>query len=595
MERRARGESRLAGVSIFAFAVSLAVILAAVLVGDRPFHALPVFLLALALVAAESMGEDMAEGGRSTYGVVVLFCAVAALSLPGAMAVALFSGLRVNPRPRVGEWPRVLYNGAASSLTVGACAWWYHLLGGNSTVFTLGGALRSLGPLLASAILFWALNTGFMALGLRLDRGSIPGAFLSQGALPLFPAQMVFSLVGWGLGIVFAQNSFHLAGPEVVSTAAEAFRGFFALSTALALLGVAWYFSGKNVGLLEGYDESIRLLVDYLEKREPYLDGHSSRVMNYALLLGRRLNLPLYELRKLGHAALLHDLGRAAVPREILTREGVLSEEEFERIKQHPLVGASWLEEVEYLSDIADAVRHHHEYYDGGGYVDHLEGETIPLGARILALADAFEAMLQERPYRGRKDREEAAAELRQNAGKQFDPRLVEVFLEVLRETGLLPAEAGEEVTPEGVGKVISAPTAGRRGVAGGALAGVGRSPSLEVGAEATEETLPREEPGIQGKALASRAKGPEMPAETAEMREEGAWGGVPGAQAPSPGKKPRWTWFLGPRRREREEMIRRRREARERWRQQVLRELSEEMPEERPATGEGEEGERGV
>ncbi len=581
MEKEIRGEERLKGLSVFLFVLSLAVLSAVVLGGEKPFHLLPAALLALALVAAESMGEEMVDGGRSTYGIVVIFCAVAALSTPSAMAVALLSGLRIFPPLKRKDWPKVLYNGASSSLTVGLCAYVYHLSGGASTVFTLGGALRSVGPLFLSAAIFWVINAAVMAMGLYFTRGVRPKDFLMHGALPLLPAQLVLALAGWGLGVVFAQNTFHLAGPEVVSSAAEAFRGFFAVAAALLLLGVTWHFSGKNVGLLEIYDETLRQLVDYLERREPYLDGHSTRVMNYSLLLGRKLNLPLYEIRKLGHAALLHDIGRAAVPREILAKQGTLSAEEFEKVKQHPLVGASWLEEVEYLSDIAEAVRHHHEFYDGGGYVDHLEGETIPLGARILALADAFEAMLKDRPYRNRKEREEAAAELRQGAGKQFDPRLVELFLGALRESGLVPSGVVEEGPPEHRQEQDMALPEARPETSEKAVESIPHGESIEG-------RVPAEKQGGVGRA---------------EMRSEKEMGREPYSTigdsqklvAKGPREKARWTLSFGAGKRRREEMIRRRMEARERWKQEVLRQLSEDLPEEKSPTAEVEDDERGV
>ncbi len=111
-----------------------------------------------------------------------------------------------------------------------------------------------------------------------------------------------------------------------------------------------------------------------------------------------------------------------------------LSEEEFERVKMHPLEGASRLEEVEYLADMAEAVRHHHEYYDGGGYIDHLSGDTIPLTARIIAVADAYDSMCHRRPWRDAKGHDMALAELRENSGRQFDPEVVEAFIAVLEE-----------------------------------------------------------------------------------------------------------------------------------------------------------------
>lgn len=420
-----------------------------------------VVLLGISMVLCESMGERMVQGGWSTYGIIVIFAALTALNTPSAMIVALCGGFRLGRGKERLSPETVLFNGAMYSLAVWAASATYHVLGGSSRSFTLEAGLKSVLPVLAAAAVFWLLNTGGMALALRFMRGLEPARFLKTDALRLLPNQLVYALVGLSVGIIYAQNAFHIlqdvegraildaAGrPVVVGSTAEYLRGFFAVVAFTALLGTAWYFSGRNIELLESYDRSLETLVTYLERREPYLDGHALRVAEYAVMTARRMRLPFYEVSRLRHAALLHDLGRAVVPLRILTREGHLDEEEFEEVKRHPLEGSSRLEEVPYLADMADAVRHHHEYYDGGGYVDHLSRETIPLGARIIAVADAYDAMTHPRPYREAKTHDRAAAELRQNSGLQFDPQVVEHFLAALEEAGMAGLPAARGVAP---------------------------------------------------------------------------------------------------------------------------------------------------
>jgi HD-GYP domain-containing protein (c-di-GMP phosphodiesterase class II) len=439
---------RLLSASLAVSAGVLAVVLYLVLAAGRPVYWLSVVLLGLLVAVCENLGESMEGGGRSTYGIIPIFGAVAALNTPSAMIAAFFGVVQVEDLRKGEGLDRMLYSGAALALTVWPVAGLYHALGGASRAFTLSGFFRSLPPLLASAALFWVLNTAFVALALYWTRGVKPRDFVLSRALRLLPNQLIYSLVGLGLGVIYAQNAFHLGlAGEVTGTAAEALRGFFSVACLVALLGVAWYYSGKNIDLLESFDRSVEALVTLLEKREPYLEGHAVRVADYAAAVGKKMRLPVYEINRLYHAALLHDLGRPAVPREVLLRKGTLTEEEFEKVRTHPLEGASKLEEVAYLSDMADAVRHHHEYYDGGGYVDHLRGDTIPLHARIIAVADAYEAMVHERPWRKAKGEREAEAELRQNSGKQFDPEVVEAFLAVLEERRASPA-AEEEVLP---------------------------------------------------------------------------------------------------------------------------------------------------
>lgn len=435
-----------AGVGL---AGSIAVILFLTLAGDLSVYWFSVAVLGALMVVCETMGERMASGGRSTYGIIVIFAAVVSLNTPSAMIVALCGAFHLHMLERREDpWELAL---AGSIYAV--CAWAssavYHALGGVSRAFTFSGAMRSLLPLLVAAGVFWILNTLAVGLALRWRDGVEPVRFLWGGALKLLPNHFLYALIGLGMGVIYAQNAFHVAmdlegrplldagGNQVIlGSAAESIRGLFAVISLTAILGVAWHFSGKNIALLESYDRSMEVLVTHLERREPYLDGHAVKVAEHAARIAQRLRLPIYEVKRLRHAALLHDLGRPAVPLEILLQRSPLSEEEFERVKSHPLEGASRLEEVSYLSDMAEAVRHHHEYYDGGGYIDGLKGETIPLSARILAVADAYDAMVHPRPWRDAKTHEAALAELRENAGRQFDPEIVEHFIASLQAEG---------------------------------------------------------------------------------------------------------------------------------------------------------------
>jgi len=440
---------RVKAVAALLAAGSLGVILYLALASHMPIFWFSVVLLGALMVILESLGEEMSSGGRSTYGIIVIFAAVAALDTPSAMIVACFGAFHLLlARRREDTW-NLVYSAAVYAVGAWAASALYHALGGASRAFTLSNALKSLAPLLAAAAVFWAVNTVFTSLALLWEKGVEPKDFIISDALKLLPNQLIYALVGLGMGVIYAQNAFHIDPTgQIVGSMAESLRGMFAVLSLTILLGVAWYFSGRNIELLEAYDQSMEVLVTHLEKREPYLDGHAVRVADYAVLIGKSLRLPVYEIKRLRHAALLHDLGRPVVPREVLLVKGVLSEEEFEQVKAHPLEGASRLEEVEYLSDMADAVRHHHEYYDGGGYVDNLHGETIPLSARIIAVADAYEAMLHRRPWREAKSPEQAAAELRQNSGRQFDPEIVEHFLSALRQEEER-AEAPERRKPE--------------------------------------------------------------------------------------------------------------------------------------------------
>ena len=145
------------------------------------------------------------------------------------------------------------------------------------------------------------------------------------------------------------------------------------------------------------------------------------------------MNLDNEDIENIRKAALLHDLGKICVPDHILMKPDKLSDEEMDIIKKHPLDGAKILEAVEPIRDAKHIIRHHHEFFDGSGYPDGLRGEAIPLGARIIAVADAFGAMTTDRPYRNALSTAEAVKELKQFSGIQFDPHIVEIFISVLR------------------------------------------------------------------------------------------------------------------------------------------------------------------
>jgi diguanylate cyclase (GGDEF)-like protein len=180
--------------------------------------------------------------------------------------------------------------------------------------------------------------------------------------------------------------------------------------------------------------EVLAVLVDTLAASDPYMPEHTRVVAELSKAVGKRLGFAGDELRALRHAALLHDIGKLAVPRHILNKPGRLTEEEFEQVKRHSLVAPRMLERVPQLQPSLPLIRSAHERWDGNGYPDGLVAEQIPLGARIIAVCDAFHAMTSERPYKTAMSRGEAAAELRRCAGTQFDPQAVRTLLEELGE-----------------------------------------------------------------------------------------------------------------------------------------------------------------
>jgi HD-GYP domain-containing protein (c-di-GMP phosphodiesterase class II) len=180
--------------------------------------------------------------------------------------------------------------------------------------------------------------------------------------------------------------------------------------------------------LNHGYERPIADLVDAIEWKDVYTLGHVRRVATYAVMIGRELGMSTHEMRSLALGAQMHDVGKIGVPDRILTKPTKLTDDEFEVIKQHVGRGYEIAMSVRALHDAVDAIRYHHERWDGTGYPTGLAGEDIPLNARIVAVADAFDAMTSGRVYQPAVTKEDAFAELRRCAGSHFDPRVVSAF-----------------------------------------------------------------------------------------------------------------------------------------------------------------------
>lgn len=180
--------------------------------------------------------------------------------------------------------------------------------------------------------------------------------------------------------------------------------------------------------------ETIRTLASAVDAKDSYTYGHSETVTKYAVAIAREMKLPRGEIRNIEIASRLHDIGKIGIPEQILNKPRKLDRQEWEIIKHHPRIGVSILKSASSLADIVPIVLYHHEHFDGSGYPDGLAGRVIPLGARILAVADAFCAMRSDRPYRRALSLEAAVRELREKSGSQFDPEVVEAFLNVLDE-----------------------------------------------------------------------------------------------------------------------------------------------------------------
>ena len=182
----------------------------------------------------------------------------------------------------------------------------------------------------------------------------------------------------------------------------------------------------------------VQALTAALDAKSSYTRGHSDRVAELSWSIARKLGLGDQEAESARIAGHLHDIGKIGIPDSIISKPGSLLPEEFAAMKRHPVIGAFLVKQVAHLSGFAPSVRSHHERWDGSGYPDGLAGEAIPLEARIICIADSFDAMTSARSYREQIDAQSAVDEMRRCSGTQFDPRLVDAFAQLFS-TGKLP------------------------------------------------------------------------------------------------------------------------------------------------------------
>lgn len=268
--------------------------------------------------------------------------------------------------------------------------------------------------------------------GYEYKSGNVVEVFLILFA-PIFVNSIFYWTVSLGIIIKYAFIGLFLQTTGVLFP--------IALIVALSLIGfiILKRFQGYIKAITTSYDNQlsgiVKGVIATIELKDPYTRGHSERVAYYANSLASATGaFSQDELRSFSHACLLHDIGKVNIPDSILIKPGKLSKEEYEVIKTHPEVGASAIAKVKGLGDSIEIIKFHHERWDGKGYPEQLKGDQIPFSARIVSIADAFDAMTSSRSYRSAMPVEEAYTRIIEGQGTQFDPDLVELFKQVFPE-----------------------------------------------------------------------------------------------------------------------------------------------------------------
>jgi putative nucleotidyltransferase with HDIG domain len=368
-----------------------------------------------------------------------------------------------------------------------------------ATLYEMSRALGStldmdelLGSMLESALRIFDLDLGYVVLRDK-DNGALSIRALHRGDGPGVDSPTHSSMSEWvvreGRPLVFNPDSASDSGQIDAVTGAKAALCVPLVSTEGTIGSItigssdsACRFNTDDVRLLstianhvtiavgnielftslqEAYLATVRSLAAAVDAKDSYTRGHSDHVAAYSTLIATRMGLSHEQKTALEMAAYLHDIGKIGIAEDILLKPGRLSGDEMEQMRHHPLIGANILKPVAFPWAIAPVVRHHHESWDGNGYPAGLAGEEIPLLARILTVADSYEAMTADRPYRQGMSANDALAELRSCAGAQFDPAVVEAFAETFGELEvvdhLVETAAVQDVAPGETREVFSA------------------------------------------------------------------------------------------------------------------------------------------
>lgn len=292
---------------------------------------------------------------------------------------------------------------------------------------------RRLSPPLVATVSYLAIA----AIALTAQSGG-PAGVTAYLFIPALLAAIFYWREPLALGLVIVPCFFALILiPAAYGDAADAREAFFTaplLPAVALLLGALFNASrGSSREQLRMRGTVTALLVS-LEARDGYTAAHSSEVLDFVRAVASRLHLNEHDEQVASYVGLLHDVGKIAIPNEILNKDGPLDADEWEVMRQHPVIGEEILREVPGFDDVAKAVRHEHERWDGNGYPDGISGDQIPVASRIVLTCDAFHAMTSDRPYRKSIGHSAACAELVRCAGTQFDPEVVNALLAELED-----------------------------------------------------------------------------------------------------------------------------------------------------------------
>jgi diguanylate cyclase (GGDEF)-like protein/putative nucleotidyltransferase with HDIG domain len=389
----------------------------------------PVLFIALLVLSSMTAALKVhlpltTSGSTMSVSYAVDFASLLLLGPHETMLVAAgsaFSQCHLNSKHR-NPVHRTLFSVASLVITVQASGFAFHLLGGNGAAMTISEMAR---PLVGAATVYFLLNTGLVATAIALStRASI--------------------LVTWNSNFLWSAPSYFVgAGSAAFAAWFVTNAGYWVAPFTFAPLYLTYRTYKVYMGRIDDEQRhvmqtsdlhlaTIEALARAIDAKDQTTQMHIRRVQVYATGLANKLGLPEPEIQGIKTAALLHDIGKLAVPEHILSKPGPLTQEEFQKIRIHPQVGAEIIAAVPFPYPVAPLIMSHHERWDGKGYPQGLSGTDIPLGARILTIVDYYDAVTTERPYHKALGYESAVGLLKHEAGRALDPTLVPMFIDML-------------------------------------------------------------------------------------------------------------------------------------------------------------------
>lgn len=373
---------------------------------------LPILFFTVIAMLAEYLSVFLPAGGQITVAFPISFVIILVYGPAVAILVEILSVIWEIFKKR-GNWYKTLFNAAQYSLSSGLAGVVYISSGG---VVGTQNIINYLLPAALCALTYCLVNSILVATVISLDSGMSVSKVYRINIKEVIPSYLAEAPMGFIMAIIYV----HIGILGIL---------LFFFPLLLARQSFELYTRMRKI-----YLDTIRTLAATIDAKDPYTLGHSERVSHLAVQLARKLDFAETEIEYLEYAAILHDIGKIGIEDRILGKKDRLTDEEYDKIKEHPVIGASIIGSIEFLQKCSQTVLHHHERYEGGGYPHGLKGEEIPRTARLLAVVDAYDAMNSDRPYRKKLSENDILEEIERESGKQFDPAIARTFISLIKE-----------------------------------------------------------------------------------------------------------------------------------------------------------------